>query len=651
MNWKKIKRVIVVALAVIFVAAPFANARYADKGNVVFSTQLDGMTKVKLMELIGEPGTPGEPGECGCECTCQSCAFLKAHPVGDIWMTVSDTDPNEVYGGEWERWGQGRVPVGVGDGDDGVNPPRTFEEDETGGWYGGTDIPAEVTLSGVPVIGTIPTSGFSGAVTLSNGTVTVDNTGNILAGAPEITNADHKLTVAEMPAHSHQFRERTGGSAAGNGGGFQLWDGYNYSAWRGAANPTSAVAGTYFEIAANGGDGVHKHANTVTKGTLETVDHNHTASVGTATSHTLSVTASGTQLTATGTGTATIADATVQPYITCYMWKRMPGTGDDKCTGGPCGCGGGSGGTGGDCSCTGCDGTCETMAVPDYDSEYALIDKAPDSTTGTTIRTWEAPYTGFVSVYTAVGNTTNAVAMSIYINDIRVSFRQNSSSSVNQYWYFQEPPIPVKEHDTIEVRITQGSFQNASTASFFPPVFIGAGCCANSSGTPGSGGTPADLSDYYTKAQVEALVANAVAAALEDYYTKTEVYSKTETYNKTEVYSKTETYTQAEVNALITALTNRVTTLENTTIRDKGSVGAGHNLNDYLTNGVWQWQAGNQTYNLPTNGPPGVTYGLLEVQNVAGYVVQTLTVFSTGDVWMRLLEGGVVKKAWTQLHP
>lgn len=35
------------------------------------------------------------------------------YPVGSIYMSVNDVDPSTFLGGTWERWGQGRVPVGV----------------------------------------------------------------------------------------------------------------------------------------------------------------------------------------------------------------------------------------------------------------------------------------------------------------------------------------------------------------------------------------------------------------------------------------------------------------------------------------------------------------------------------------------------------
>lgn len=35
------------------------------------------------------------------------------YPVGSIYMSVNPTDPSTIFGGTWEVWGAGRVPVGV----------------------------------------------------------------------------------------------------------------------------------------------------------------------------------------------------------------------------------------------------------------------------------------------------------------------------------------------------------------------------------------------------------------------------------------------------------------------------------------------------------------------------------------------------------
>ena len=38
------------------------------------------------------------------------------YPVGSIYMSVRNVNPSTIFGGTWVAWGQGRVPVGMGNG-------------------------------------------------------------------------------------------------------------------------------------------------------------------------------------------------------------------------------------------------------------------------------------------------------------------------------------------------------------------------------------------------------------------------------------------------------------------------------------------------------------------------------------------------------
>lgn len=52
----------------------------------------------------------------------------KVFPVGAIYISVNSTDPGILFGGTWERWGIGRVPVGVSE-----NETEFATADKTGG--------------------------------------------------------------------------------------------------------------------------------------------------------------------------------------------------------------------------------------------------------------------------------------------------------------------------------------------------------------------------------------------------------------------------------------------------------------------------------------------------------------------------------------
>lgn len=83
--------------------------------------------------------------------------ILDSYPVGSIYISTSETNPSEFIGGTWESYGQGRTIVGAGSGTDTNSTSMQFAANTTGGEY------------------------------------------------------THKLTIAEMPSHTHTFVE--GGSA------------------------------------------------------------------------------------------------------------------------------------------------------------------------------------------------------------------------------------------------------------------------------------------------------------------------------------------------------------------------------------------------------------------------------------------------------
>lgn len=61
-------------------------------------------------------------------CDKLSISLLDVYPVGAIYMSTSSTNPGSIFGGTWEAWGSGRVPVGVNTNDSSFN-----SDNKTGG--------------------------------------------------------------------------------------------------------------------------------------------------------------------------------------------------------------------------------------------------------------------------------------------------------------------------------------------------------------------------------------------------------------------------------------------------------------------------------------------------------------------------------------
>ncbi len=133
--------------------------------------------------------------------------LLKQYPVGSIYISTNSQNPSEYIGGEWESFGEGRTLVGAGTGTDENNVQKLFEIEQTGGEY------------------------------------------------------EHKLTIAEMPSHSH----------------------INNSIYA-----TTPAAGTTIRVAVSGGTGTVNYRFNDDSSTGGSQTHNN-----------------------------------IQPYIVTYMWKRV----------------------------------------------------------------------------------------------------------------------------------------------------------------------------------------------------------------------------------------------------------------------------------------------------------------------------------------
>ena len=147
--------------------------------------------------------------------------FDLIYPIGSIYMSVNSTNPGSLFGGTWTAWGQGRVPVGVN------------------------------------------TSGTFNSVEKTGGSET------------------HKLTVAQMPSHTHTQNSHRhnygrpalfGGENDDDGSIFTpRYSGRTSSQYKGNSNGWTEMSYTTATNQNTGGGEAHNN---------------------------------------------------LQPYITCYMWKR-----------------------------------------------------------------------------------------------------------------------------------------------------------------------------------------------------------------------------------------------------------------------------------------------------------------------------------------
>ncbi len=269
------------------------------------------------------------------------------YPVGSIFMSTDSTNPGERFTGTtWVAWGSGRVPVGVDENDTDFDTAE-----ETGGAKSHSYTPA----------GSVSQPTFSGtAASLAH------SGGGV---------ADTALTVAQLPSHNHTFTgssattasqstSTTGGRSAYhqhtvpeydgattevfsshghttpqyyavfNSGNQNTGVGYgtNYAYPTDYRNDTKSDGGKHshtFKIAARdtGNDNTehtHSYSHThtlVAKGSVGSTGsgtkHGHTYTRPDAHSYT----PAGTVSKPSFTGTAA-TQSHVQPYVTCYMWKR-----------------------------------------------------------------------------------------------------------------------------------------------------------------------------------------------------------------------------------------------------------------------------------------------------------------------------------------
>ena len=200
------------------------------------------------------------------------------YPVGSIYITMNSTNPSTLFGGTWEAFGQGRVLIGAGTGNDG-STSLSFTAGGTGGEY-----KHALTTSEIPS----HTHRFRGTTSAnSRGHTHTYTKANGVNG--------HTLTIAEIPSHEHAINYSQTVSQSGWPSGSAY-----YMPW----NPNYNTG--YIKATATGGGGSHNHGLSTSSVASGSESQNHT--------HTFSG--------ITGNAGSGSSHNNIQPYIVVYMWKR-----------------------------------------------------------------------------------------------------------------------------------------------------------------------------------------------------------------------------------------------------------------------------------------------------------------------------------------
>ena len=211
------------------------------------------------------------------------------YPVGSIYISMNSANPSTLFGGTWEAFGQGRVLIGAGTGNDG-STSLSFTAGGTGGEYKHT-----LSVSEMP--------SHTHTQNAHNHTVGAHSHG-LNSHTHSYTKATgvagHTLTVAEIPAHSHlQY-------VTANSGGTAVRNDYN-SDTHGIPYSQGVYTGN------TGGGGSHNHGLNTSSAT--------TGAASGSTAKSAAFYSANTTATNQNTGGGS-SHNNIQPYIGVYMWKR-----------------------------------------------------------------------------------------------------------------------------------------------------------------------------------------------------------------------------------------------------------------------------------------------------------------------------------------
>lgn len=213
------------------------------------------------------------------------------YPVGSIYISMNSTDPSTLFGGTWEAFGQGRVLIGAGTGNDG-STSLSFTAGGTGGEY-----KHALSVSEMPSHTHTQNAHTHSVGAHSHGLNSHTHSYTKATGV-----AGHTLTTAEMPSHYHTF-----GTADRQNNIVTGWADYGLTMRTGSSYDITK------ETSSAGGGGSHNHD-------LNTSSANTGAASG-STANSSAFNSGSTTATNQNTGGGS-SHNNIMPYISVYFWKR-----------------------------------------------------------------------------------------------------------------------------------------------------------------------------------------------------------------------------------------------------------------------------------------------------------------------------------------
>lgn len=214
----------------------------------------------------------------------------KAYPIGSLYITTTATNPTTYFGGTWERYGEGRVLMGVGTAEDAEGYSRTIAAGEGSGYWKIRNAQHTHTFNHTHSDTFSVASGGSHSHTMNH------------------THGDN-FSIASAGAHTHKI-----------------------GADRDAANGSycdsvhSGDSGAQYVRGYTSSNGAHTHTlnggvSTYSGSTSSAGSHSHTLS-GSVSTYSGSTSSAGVTATTSSSGISSSNLYNTPPYVGVYVWKR-----------------------------------------------------------------------------------------------------------------------------------------------------------------------------------------------------------------------------------------------------------------------------------------------------------------------------------------